>query len=85
MYIGETVRTLKTRTSEHQKHTRDGNTQKSAVAEHVWNHQHDIDWDNTKVLDMNTKWTERKFMEAWYIRSTPNTFNRDKGVEIPPE
>ncbi|XP_072017752.1 uncharacterized protein [Amphiura filiformis] len=78
VYIGETGRTLKKRTSEHQRDTDSGNT-------HVWQNQHDIDWDNTKILDMNTKWSERKFMEAWHIHSTPDNFNRDKGVDIPPE
>ncbi|XP_072037085.1 uncharacterized protein [Amphiura filiformis] len=85
VYIGETGKPLKKRTSEHQRDTNSGNTQKSAVAEHVWQNQHDIDWDNTKILDMNTKWSERKFMEAWHIHSTPDNFNRDKGVDIPPE
>ena len=85
VYIGETGRTLKKRTSEHQRDTDSGNTQKSAVAEHVWQNQHNIDWDNTKILDMNTKWSERKFMEAWHIHSTPDNFNRDKGVDILPE
>lgn len=85
VYIGETGRTLKKRTSEHQKDTECGNVQKSAVAEHAWKNQHDIDWDNTKILDMNQKWSERKFMEAWHIKSISKNFNRDKGVEIPAE
>jgi hypothetical protein len=85
VYIGETGRTLKKRTSEHQRDTDHGDTQKSAVAEHVWDLQHDIDWVSTKIIDRNTNWTERKFMEACHVIDNSNNFNRDKGVEIPPE
>ena len=42
-YIGETLRSLKTRLAEHQQHTRDQRFDISAVAEHATYNEHDID------------------------------------------
>ena len=44
-YIGETLRSLKTRLAEHQRHTKDQRFDKSAVAEHATFNKHDIDWE----------------------------------------
>ena len=31
--------------------TRRGDLEKSAIAEHAWNHHHQVVWDKIKVLD----------------------------------
>ncbi|KAJ8938974.1 hypothetical protein NQ318_005216 [Aromia moschata] len=50
-YIGQTGRSIQCRIKEHQRHTRLGNTDKSAIAEHVHaNENHKIDYENIRVL-----------------------------------
>ena len=51
VYIGETKRALETRMKEHKAATRRGELEKSAIAEHAWNHHHQVEWDEIKVLD----------------------------------
>ena len=51
VYIGETQRHLETRVKEHRDACNKGYTWKSAIAEHQWDQQHQVDWDATRVLD----------------------------------
>ena len=44
VYIGETARTAKQRTKEHEMHTRHGHTELSAIANHAHMHAHNIHW-----------------------------------------
>lgn len=66
-YIGETLRPLETRLAEHKKCCKEGNNA-SGVAEHMWTHQHDIQWNQTRILDTETGWTKRKIKEAMYMK-----------------
>ena len=50
-YIGETGLHLSTRLQQHKEATRKGDADKSAVAEHVWDKSHNIDWTNVIILD----------------------------------
>ncbi|KAJ8949365.1 hypothetical protein NQ318_012030 [Aromia moschata] len=55
-YIGQTGRSIQCRIKEHQRHTRLGNTDKSAIAEHVHtNENHKIDYENIRVFEQNYK------------------------------
>ncbi|KAJ8947675.1 hypothetical protein NQ318_009559 [Aromia moschata] len=55
-YIGQTGRSIQCRIKEHQPHTRLGNTDKSAIAEHVHiNENHKIDYENVRVLNKTTR------------------------------
>ena len=62
-----------------------GDTWKSAIAEHQWDQQHQVDWDGTRVLDRATRPVQLKVKEALHIERTPaNTrLNRDGGYELP--
>ena len=51
VYIGETIRRLETRIKEHKDACRKGETNKSAIAEHVWGLQHPIKWDEVAIID----------------------------------
>ena len=51
VYIGETIRILETRLKEHQEALRRGMTEKSAVAEHTWDNQHSINWEEMSIID----------------------------------
>ena len=48
VYIGETKRRLETRLKEHRDACKRGMIEKSAVAEHVWENHHPIDWEETR-------------------------------------
>ena len=49
VYIGETERTAKQRSKEHQMHTRTGHTELSAVANHAHKYGHSVQW-TPKIL-----------------------------------
>ena len=51
VYIGETIRRLETRIKEHKDACRKGETNKSAIAEHVWGLQHPIKWNEVAIID----------------------------------
>lgn len=69
-YLGETSRPLRVRLEEHKKNVKRGNTASSKLAEHVWEKQHHILWDNVKICDTETKWFERRFKESVLISTS---------------
>ena len=81
VYIGETGRPLSTRLKEHQRHCRNGDTDKSAVALHGWSLNHRIDWDSSDVIDREDRLFQRRVKEALHIRRT-NNFNKDQGLAV---
>ena len=81
-YIGETGCHLATRLKQHRDAVRKGQTEKSAVAEHVWSNQHSIAWDHMRILDQDSITSTRKIREALHIRQHTNLMNRDGGVEV---
>ena len=83
VYVGETGRTLNIRQKEHKRHLFNGNTEDSAVAAHAHQEVHDIDWENTFVLDYDDDFFKRKVKEALLIRQKSN-FNQDSGLAVSP-
>ena len=85
VYIGETKRRLETRIKEHKEACMNGFTDKSAIAEHAWDQDHPINWNEARVLDRATRATELIQKEALCIRTTPecNHLNQDEGYELP--
>ena len=85
MYIGETQRRLETRVKEHWDACNKGDAWKSAIAEHQWDQQHQVDWDATRVLDRAARPVQLKVKEALHIEKTPanNRLNRDGDYELP--
>ena len=81
VYIGETKRALETRIKEHKAATRRGEL---AIAEHAWNHHHQVEWDEIKALDEAANNTTLLIKEALHIRLTDaeTLINRDEGVAI---
>ena len=74
-YIGETLRPLDARIAEHKRCCREGNSS-SGVAEHMWSKQHNIKWDDIKILDNESGWTKRKIKEALYMKLQGNVFSQ---------
>ena len=85
VYVGETQRHLETRVKEHRDACNKGDTWKSAIAEHQWDQQHQVDWDATRVLDRAARPVQLKVKEALHIEKTPanNRLNRDGGYKLP--
>ena len=78
-YVGETKRRLESRLAEHRKAVQRGEVNASALAEHVWNAGHQVDWDSMKVLDASSRHHSRLALEAIHIRRQKNSLNRDRG------
>ena len=85
VYVGETQRRLETRVKEHRDACNKGDTGKSAIAEHQWDQQHQVNWEDTRVLDRASRPVQLRVKEALYIQKTPtnNRLNRDEGYELP--
>ena len=75
-------RVLEVRIKEHQTATMRGELEKSAIAEHAWNHHHQILWD---VLVEATHNSTLLLKEAIHIclTATDSLLNRVEGVAIP--
>ena len=60
------------------------NTWKSAIAEHQWDQQHQVDWDTTRVLDRAPRPVQLKVKEALHIENPgKQQLNRDGGYNLP--
>ena len=75
----QTKRKLCKRISEHKLAVRHANFNESALAEHAWTENHPVNWSNVEILSAPHDDYNRIVQEAFSIRSTPNTLNRDGG------
>lgn len=68
VYLGETCRSLRVRLYEHKKNVKRGsNTAGSKLAEHVWEEQHRILWDQVGIVASEGKMFGRRFKESVFI------------------
>ena len=66
-YFGETSRPLGVRVAEHKKNVKEGKTHISKLAEHVWDTQHKVLWDNVNIIGRESNNTKRKIVEASFM------------------
>ena len=61
-----------------------GDTGKPAIAERHWDQQHQVNWEDTRVLDRATKPVQLRVKEAWHIQKSPanNRLYRDRSYEL---
>ncbi|KAK3716447.1 hypothetical protein QZH41_007056 [Actinostola sp. cb2023] len=84
VYVGETKRSLDTRRKEHKASVRLAKTDASALAQHANALNHNIAWEDTRVLASENNWVKRRWTEAWFIaRNNQALFNRDCGRTLP--
>ena len=81
VYIGETSRNINKRNEEH-KNAIGRRDQNSQIFQHVTQELHQVQWNNTRILDRNNNLKQRKFIEACYTQANPKAINR--AVDIPP-
>ena len=77
VYVGQTGRCLKQCLSEHCCALRNGDTQASALAEHVFTTGHAVDLSQSEVLDQNQHTTTRCMLESWHIQQSQTVLNRN--------
>ena len=64
VYIGETKRSFKQRSSEHQRAVRNGDTDKNEIADHCWKENHQMNWKGKSVIDRERNIYARKIKET---------------------
>ena len=74
-YIGETQRWFETRKKEHMRDTKNSDNNATALSKHAVELGHSIDWKNYKILQIETEYHKRKFIESFYINSLSNVLN----------
>jgi hypothetical protein len=79
VYIRQTGRSIETRIKEHHQHICLGYPDKSAVAEHRFNHNHVIKFQDTRILSTVPGYMERLIMEAVELELHPNNMNKKDG------
>lgn len=80
LYIGQTSQWLKTRITQHRSDCRI-NKYSCALAIHSINSNHIIDFHRVKILEKETNYKNRLFLEMVHINKTPNTLNFKTDVE----
>ena len=78
-YIGETKRRLGTRVEEHKDAKIKNHIDKSCIAAHFHDSKHVIDWDNVKILTIESDTQLRKIKEGILIQSDVNSYNKQYG------
>lgn len=69
---------------EHQWYLRLGQLEKSAMAEHAANLNHEILFSSVEVLFQSDRYLERMICEALKIKLNPKELNKDMGLQLSP-
>ena len=83
VYVGQTKRLFGVRLKEHQKAVFTGDSEKSALAEHVLKTGYAIDWSNATLLTCCQFLDQCLLLELWYIQNQQSGLNREQGP-LPP-
>ena len=79
-YIGQTGRSLDHRLREHRRALKNGDLGSSALAEHVFSTNHQVDLSKAMVIDTHNHTQTRCMLESWNIQHHQSTLNREKGT-----
>jgi hypothetical protein len=82
VYIGQSGRSVHLRIKEHDRHLRLAQTDKSAIAEHSFNHNHRVQLQVTNLLSIKTGYMERLNREAIENEIQPHHKIREEGFHL---
>ena len=80
--VGETLRTMAVRLQEHTRHTRNGRTDLSAVAEHAVVESHEIDWTTAKVIYAAASTRPWNVKETLHNARKAPSMNKNSGMNL---
>jgi predicted GIY-YIG superfamily endonuclease len=81
-YVGQTMRQLKTRMSEHRNHIHRNTTTQSVITEHRINLDHEFDWENVQILDREPYLSKRLVSEMAHIKLQKNSLNSQTDTDF---
>ena len=82
-YFGETKRSFNTRKKEHINYIKHFHPEKSALAKHTLELDHRMNWSKTQIVAFENAFRKRRFIESFFINSTPNVINEKSSDLFP--
>ena len=74
-YVGQSSQIMKNRIAGHKSDARN-NPEKCMLASHVSEHHHNINYQEVKILEVESNYIKRSFLEMYHIVRTDNTMNK---------
>ena len=71
-YFCESKRSLKSHSDENKRSVRNCDCDKNEIAKHCWEADHNFNWDQKKVIDMESRLISRKIKETIHSLKNPN-------------
>ena len=79
-YVGQTGRCLNVRIWQHRQALRNGDLVASALLEHVFSCDHQVDLSKATVIDAHPHTQTHCMLESWHIQHQQAPLNRDRGT-----
>jgi len=74
---------VNTRKKEHINYIKHFHPEKSALAKHTSELDHRMNWSKTQIVAFETDFRKRRFIESFFINSTPNVINEKEFRPFP--
>ena len=74
VYFSEPKRSLKSHSDEHKRYIRNCDCGKNGIAKHCWEANHNINWDQKKVVDRKGRLIPRKIKQTIHSLKNPCGF-----------
>jgi len=84
-YVGQTKRQFKMRIKEHTSDINKKNSVLSVVSNHRLEYNHDMNWDDAVILDIEPSYTKRIVSEMVHIKRQCNGLNKQSDTDLLPE
>jgi len=81
-YVGQTKRQLKTRLREHKNNLKLDQSKHSVISEHITKYNHSFDWENTKIMDSESRYFKRIISEMIHIKEQKVSLNLNSDTEL---
>ena len=76
VYFGESKWSLKSRSDEHKRSVRNCDLDKNEIAKHCQEADHNLNWDQKKIIDMESRLIPRNIEETIHSLKNPNHINK---------